>query len=75
MYFIMLLQKLVQFMSLSGWVTTINGGEGGVGEGGVGEGGVGEGSVGKGGVGEGEARHFSLLSLGEKVSVGKENSR
>ena len=23
--------KLVQFMSLSGWVTTINGGEGGVG--------------------------------------------
>ena len=44
-------------MSLSVWVTTINGGEGGVGEGGVGEGGVGE-----GGVGEGKARHFSLLS-------------
>ena len=43
-------------MSWSGWVTTINGGEGGVGE---------------GGMGEGEARHFSLVSLGEKVSVGK----
>ena len=85
MYVIMLLQKLFQFMLLSGWVTTINGGEGGVGEGGVGEGGVGEGgvgeggvgegSVGEGGVGEGEARHFSLLSSGEKASVGKENSR
>ena len=68
----MLLQKLVQFMSLSVWVTTINGGEGGVWEGGVGEGGVGEGGVGEGGVGErgvgeggvgeGKARHFSLLS-------------
>ena len=44
-------------MSLSDWVTIINGGEGGVGEGGVWEGGVWE-----GGVGEGEARHFSLLS-------------
>ena len=63
----MLLQKLIQFMSLSVWVTTINGGEGSVGEGsvgedGVGEGGVGEGGVGEGGVGEGKARHFSLLS-------------
>ena len=80
MYVIMLLQKLVQFMLLSGWVTTINGGEGSVGEGGVGEGGVGEGSVGEGGVGEGgvvegEAGHFSWLSSGEKVSVGKEKSR
>ena len=56
----MLLQKLVQFMSLSGWVTTINGGEGGVRE---------------GGVGEGEPRHFSLVSLGEKASAGKEKSR
>ena len=43
MYVILLLQKLVQFMSLSGWVTTINGGEGSVGEGGVGGGGAGEG--------------------------------
>ena len=53
----MLLQKLIQFMSLSVWVTTISGGEGG-----VWEGGVWEGSVGEGGVGEGKARHFSLLS-------------
>lgn len=33
MYIIMLLQELVQFMSLSGWVTTISGGEDNVGEG------------------------------------------
>ena len=46
-------------------MTTINGGEGGVGEGGVGE----------GDMGEGEARHFSLVSLGEKASAGKEKSR
>ena len=81
----MLLQKLIQFMSLSVWVTTISGGEGGVWEGGVGEGGVwegsvwegdvGEGGVWEGGVGEGEARHFSWLSWGEKASVGKEKSR
>ena len=57
-------------MSLSVWVTTISGGEGGVREGSVGEGGVWE-----GGVGQGKARHFSLLSWGEKASVGKEKSR
>ena len=49
-------------MSLSVWVTTISGGEGGVREGGVGEGGVWEGGVWEGGVGQGKARHFSLLS-------------
>ena len=62
-------------MSLSVWVTTISGGEGGVREGGVGEGGVWEGGVWEGGVGQGKARHFSLLSWSEKASVGKEKSR